>query len=507
MKLRGLFLSITTFLLAGCGGLLQDSATAGKQAGNDAFVVVAVIDTAFNPYHEFFYHGPNSPIYEDHAPTSVTPAVLAAVGVTSDRIIEVTRTGNISRDKQTDKAQWDKVRRGRPYWFKGTNVIGVSYCPPGLPMLMPDPGKNTHGVGTSAAVLSANPEAVVILVEFCGQIGSPDSEAYAFTHPAVDIISTSYGYATPVLGTPPLPLPLAGAEAYDGVVNMGKLHFQSGGNGPGFTPAMGGQGQWWTVGVSGSEEYSSNGQQVMSSNYADFVSDFTQELPYCQDCERGLNPRVPGTSFSCPRAAGVASKVLLEARRLSGHVGGIRGPDKNFVMVEGATANITAWDLRRALEEAAYTGYGIADYDPVAMTGDPWPSVPVNDAAPWLQLGWGDLTSDPDKGVIPEALGHLGFGTPNRFKGQDYCEYMAANMRFRQSYWEAVATASMTGLVIPDPNPYRYCDSELPLDSAPIPTDVSSPVVVPDTGLPQCTAAQLDPTDPANTGPECASAT
>ncbi len=443
-------------ILAACG-----SGSTGidvQRAAEDAppRVVVADIDTAFNPYHEFFYAG--SVIYQDHAPSSVTPEVLAEIGVTPDRIIEVTRTGNISKDKKADEALWSKVRRGKPYWFKGTNVIGVSFCAPPLPMLKPDPAKNTHGVGTSSAVLRANPDAVVLFVEFCDEIGSTASEEYAFGHPAADIVTTSYGFATPVTGTPPLPLPLANAIAYDSVVKLGKLHFQSAGNGPGFTPAHGGSGQWWTVGVSGNEEYSSNGQEVLSANYADFVSDFTQELPYCQDCERGLSPTVGGTSFSCPRSAGVASKVLLEARRALNYGGGIRINNGVPVMAEGGGPSVTNWKLRRALEEAAFVDYGVADFDPTALDT----AIPINDAAPWLQLGWGDLTADPAKQVVPEALAHLGFGTPTRFKGPDYCEYQAMNMRLRQNYWDAVVTAIGGGETVPDPNPYLFCDTAVP---------------------------------------------
>jgi hypothetical protein len=461
---RVLALFSLVLALSACGGVFQDSASAGKQAAGDAYVVVAVVDTAFNPYHEFFHHGPNSPIYNDRAPSSVTPAVLQAVGVTPDRIIEVTRTGNISRDKATDKAQWDAVRRGRPYWFKGTNVIGVSFCPPGLPMLMPDPGKNTHGVGTSAAVLRANPEAVVILVEFCNSVGDSAAEGYAFTHPAVDMISTSYGAGVPGAGFP-LPEAIAWGDTFDSVVRMGKMHFSSGGNGSGLTNKRAGAGPWWSIGVSGFEEDSSNGdQQGVSGNFPDFVSDFTQELPYCMDCERGLNPRVPGTSFSTPRAAGVASRVLLETRRQLGHKGGIILPGDGLpVMAQGAGVSVTNWQIRRALEEGAYADYSIDDYDPGGAAGDPWPtSLPVITEAAWLQIGWGDLTSDPEKGVVAGALAYLGFGGPMPEKDPGFCEFQTRIMEERIIYWGSVTPDS--GNHQPDGGiPYIFCGATLQL--------------------------------------------
>ncbi|HUS25597.1 MAG TPA: hypothetical protein VM369_11675 [Candidatus Binatia bacterium] len=455
--LKNAFALALPFALAACGGSLADSKATTDNAPH---VIVADIDTTINPYHEFLYAG--SEIYKDHAPDAVTPEVLAALGVRDSNVIEVTRTGNLVKDKKTDAALWSRIRRGKPYWIKGTNVVAVSFCD-GYPMLEPDTGKNPHGVGTSAAVLTANPDAVILFVEFCDSIGAADAEKYAFSHPAVDILTTSYGPAVPVAGTPPLPLPEGDDLSYDAVVQMGKLHFNSAGNGPGFTPLVGRAGQWWSIGITGSEEYSSDGVQLLSANYADFVSDYTETLPYCMDCEKGLDDGVAGTSFSTPRSAGVASKVILEARRALNHQGGIVIADGAALMVSAGGRTISNWQVRRALEEAAFTGYGVADYDPVAGAGD-LVGLPFNDVAPWLQMGWGDLTADTAKGVVAEALAQLGFGTPTRTKDAGFCEYQAMNMRVRQNFFDAYATGGTN--VVPDPNPYIFCDTALPTEPA-----------------------------------------
>ncbi|MBA3532751.1 MAG: S8 family serine peptidase, partial [Ardenticatenales bacterium] len=57
-------------------------------------VIVSVIDSAVNPYHEFFNAGGEP--YQSAAPSSVTPALLAALGVDSNHILKLTRTGNFS---------------------------------------------------------------------------------------------------------------------------------------------------------------------------------------------------------------------------------------------------------------------------------------------------------------------------------------------------------------------------------------------------------------------------
>jgi hypothetical protein len=457
-----------SFLLSACGSSTAPVDAAAGAAGLPpcnpgprARVVVAVIDSAINPYHEYFNAG--GTLYPGCTPSSVTPEVLAELGVPAANVLEVTRTGNIARDRKTDQDTWAAVRRGRPYWFKGTNIIGISFSSP--PLLVPTPEKEPHGTATAASVLAANPDAIILFVETWDDLANDDSHGYAFLHPAVDILSTSYGAGLPFVpvGTGVfLPEARAFLGSFDAVVRMGKLHFSSAGNSSGFTPGRAGAGPWWSIGVSGFEEYSTNGdQQGVSGNFPDFVSDFTQDQPYCMDCEKGLQ-EVPGTSFSTPRAAGVASRVLLEARRALGHEGGIVLDGSGApLMAAGAGTGVSNWQLRRALEKSAYAGYSAADYDPSAMAGDPWPtSTPVIDAAPWLQIGWGDLTTDAAKGVIEGALGHLGLGTPPPAKPAAFCDFQTKVMEERIHYWSTVALDADEHPA--DPMPYLFCGSALP---------------------------------------------
>ena len=61
--------------------------------------------------------------------------------------------------------------------------------------------------------------------------------------------------------------------------------------------------------------------------------------------------------------------------------------------------------MRRALEQAAYTPT-VTDYDPIYATDIALPVLPV---APWLLVGWGELSATPAKNVIPETLAFLGW--------------------------------------------------------------------------------------------------
>jgi hypothetical protein len=402
-------------------------------------VVVAVIDTGFNAYHEYFHRG--GPLYGNKAPSSVTPAVLKEFGIDKDHIIRVKRTGNFGADYEKARAQFEAIARGEAYWFAGTNVIGISFLEQG-PRLRPDGGESTHGIGTAGSVLTANPEAIVVAVEEMGA----DSEEWAFTHPAVDIVSTSYG---PVTSVPTLNHL---SSSYTGVVENGKVHFGAAANDPTYAGLDETGGPWWSIGIAGFEEGASEGRQVASGGVPDFVGDFTQELPYCRNCEEGLQS-VGGTSFATPRSAGTFSKVLLEARRAAGHTGGIVGAGtKNPLLVAGKM-KLSNWDMRRALEEAAYY-LGTGDYG-TEGGADPT-AVPVNDAAPWVQTGWGLISPARNYGVVKEMLARLGLGgKPERTKPQEACDFMTANMEARHAYWDQLAVLGEGYGKTEDP--YVYC--------------------------------------------------
>lgn len=403
-------------------------------------VVVAVIDTGFNAFHEYFYKG--GPLYGKTAPSSVTPAVLKEFGIGKDQIIKVPRTGNFGVDFAKVKARFEAIKEGQPYWFAGTNVIGISFLED-KNRLRPDGNASAHGIGTAASVLTANPEAIVVAVE---DWNVDAAEEWAFTHPAVDIVSTSYGPATSAPTLNHL------SFSYTGVVENGKVHFGASANDPTYAGLDETSGPWWSIGIAGFEEGASGGRQLSSGQVPDFVGDFTQDLPYCRSCEEGLDS-VGGTSFATPRSAGTFSKVLLETRRAAGHTGGIVKSGKDAPLLVDGKMKLTNWEMRRALEEAAYYPT-TAEY---GTEGGPDPtSVPVNDAAPWVQTGWGLISPARQYDVVKEMLAHLGVaGKPTRTKPQEACDFMTANMEARRGYWEMLAVNGQGYGSAEDP--YVYC--------------------------------------------------
>jgi hypothetical protein len=393
-------------------------------------VVVADVDSGINPYHQFFQRGKGS---------SVTPDVLKEFGIGEGQIIDLTSIDNVAQD-------FARVERGTPYWFRGTNLIGISFTTPreGKTLIFGDKG-DEHGTGTAASVLGANPEAIVVMVEGIND----ESETFAFTHPAVDIVTTSYG----IPGSLPVPFHLE--NSYEGSVKRGKMHFGASDNSPALSPPDGTSGPWWTIAVAGFHEDTTGGRETLSGNVIDFVGDFTQNLPYCSDCTDKTRD-VSGTSFATPRSAGTASKVLLEARRAAGHVGGPLVKDGvGSLMVQGRGTgkdlSLTPWQLRRALEEAAHYP-GIDDYKGLGTR-----HTPVLDQAPYLQTGWGILSPAAEYGVVDQALAQLGVrGEPREAKGGAACDFNHDQHDLRHVYWDNLAIGSESFFTT-DEDPFLHC--------------------------------------------------
>lgn len=436
------------------GGPIEVSPTAKPR------VVVAVPDTGINPYHAFLYAG--SPIYPAGSPpNSVTAPLLAELGIGSDCWIKLTRTGNFASDyaADVDSGLWAKAKACNMVWFVGTNVVSKSFDA-GSTAFMPDSEDDTHGVGTSSAVLAANPEAVVMFIE-----GTSDAAvSFVMNNPVVDMVSTSFG---PV-GSIPLPGNLT--DSYKGVYTNGKLHFGACDNSPSTAVQDSTCGPWWSIGIAGIEETqenepvtSSNGRQPVSGTLPDFIADFTQTLPYCKACEDGYEDYVGGTSFATPRSAGTASKILLMARKQFGQLSGITSDNGRPAMAVGVTNqvrhSITNWQLRRALEEAAWVP-GVGDYDPSAALLEYGPGVPIPPGAPWLLIGWGVLTTSADAHVVDGTLVQLGLaeGTPAT-KDAGFCNFQNNLIVSRKYYWDYVNFGSETFMNAPSPDPYLYCDS------------------------------------------------
>ena len=75
-----------------------------RSAPTEPRVVVAVIDSAINPYHSF-YHAPERS-------GAITQEILRDLGVKPENVVTLTRTGNMASDLAADEAKWAAMKRG-----------------------------------------------------------------------------------------------------------------------------------------------------------------------------------------------------------------------------------------------------------------------------------------------------------------------------------------------------------------------------------------------------------
>lgn len=401
-------LLMAALLLVSVAGCIDDDdpAPSVEQAPEpDALpsqVVVAVIDSNANPYHEFF---------QQHDP--IDPRILNSFvdhdGGTVESV-QLTQEGTYEERRNADQGLWNNIQPGQLYHFEGTRLLGISF------------GGNivdggTHGIGTTAAVLEANPNAIVILVQ---GVGGSAGEQWAGQAPFVDILSESYGL---YCGQPVLELVPGDSTAKNNKVawDNGKVPVGAADNTP--CPAMndGTSGPPWVVGVSGDHPAQEGAcREPLSGNFPDFTADFTQDLPYVNDVEGTRT--VSGTSFATPTTAGSFSKALLQVRQAWNHTGGI---------TDGALAlgtdgsRLGQYDLWEAFNQTAYYfATGVC-----SETG----GVPINPAAPWVQMGWGHVDGDVGDHAARVLLGEM---PPGRDAAA--VAYMEGVYSYRQQVWSTV---------------------------------------------------------------------
>ena len=97
----------------GCYSVPEGVPLPEEAYAKDTRVVVGVIDSAINPYHEFYYG--KGPQWRGDKPTEVTDAVLRELGVKPENVVELTRTGNFAADREADAAFWNRVKKGELY--------------------------------------------------------------------------------------------------------------------------------------------------------------------------------------------------------------------------------------------------------------------------------------------------------------------------------------------------------------------------------------------------------
>jgi hypothetical protein len=338
-------------------------------------VLVGVPDSGINVYHDVYYR-PNLTAhpctYIEDFPCDI-PALPFSVGVYDD----------FETAYAADAALWDSIEVGQWYWIPKTvfvaamcegtqsNTDQVNEAAGAEDKCLID-DSDSHGTGTTSSILTENPNALIAFKE-----GNAATTVFEDGTLPIDIVSYSWGAYVPL--------------AVPGVVTRPRDYNAF------FVAASGNEGAFPVVldstkasqaviNVGGADAATRTEPGYSSWKTADYVSAYCRPTAETKSVHEWA-ARHCGTSFAAPTVAGALSKIVLELRRESGYTGSIADGLVDPIL------GVSKWDVRDALNHSA-------TYTPDARFPAETMGVPLVEAAPYYQWGWGYV----DSTVVDEAL-------------------------------------------------------------------------------------------------------
>lgn len=404
---------LIAFALPGCVAP-EEIPNAGAET--DETIVVAVVDSGVNPYHDAF-----------HAPDRADAVGVAeALGLHATSLL-LSAAKDYSAAVAEDSQLWASVRPGELYAFAETPVLAISFREPDDEPAILD--RTNHGTSTSSRVIAQAPSAVVVLVvvdsgycvnEFRTDCALSESIAsglaWAAQQPWIDVISVSIGARGNMADThatfPEAEEVVQASRAADA---SGKLVVFSAGNepAPSYTDAY--SGPPWVISVGGAQD-GGRSHAALASTFPDVVANFTECVPTA--LSRSGCTFAAGTSLAAPTVAGILAQTLGQLR--SG------GPSDAL--------DFTNHDVRAALNLSARMPRPgqwepfEPEPDPVSTLGNV--TIPV--VVPTAQFGWGYVDATSGSEIV------------RRIKSRDFsasaeqaerAAEIAAFHAIREQYW------------------------------------------------------------------------
>jgi hypothetical protein len=435
---------------SGCIGNTDSEKDVEKQipeekSGAKPHIVVAIIDTGINPYHEVF----RRPDWTQH-PSTYIPGFLSEIPA-----LNLTFGDDYAKNIEQDTQVWENTEVEHIYWVPETNIITISFgdfsavntvsSASGGKIILDDSG---HGTYAAHCVSSMCPNATVLMIE------SPDPlkaiswvidqkwiDVFFSVATAGDFDEMVWANATEILYEKGVVV-LGPAGNYPLPSIIG-LPITTGANLPmGMCPP-------WEMIVGGAQN-ETKGETAIAGKTPDFVSDYVQIMAQ-HDSVNGYEI-AGGTSFSTPKAAGVAAEIIYRIREKTGYSGGI----SNGSLISGVSGfggllvdgNINNQEFRNLMNQSAIY-WQTAEYNPTnssSMFNSSWiplylneiadfatatAATPVNPIIPAAQMGWGYVGPEIVGTAVKIALGEM--EAPD--KGLN-AEYMKQEYALRVAYWE-----------------------------------------------------------------------
>jgi subtilisin family serine protease len=372
------------------------SRPAAAPGGGGANVVVAIVDSGVNAYHDEF----SRPGLTAH-PSTYLPGYPKAARALRLSLQE----DDYERASDADDAQWRGIKPGELRWVPGTNLAGIVHLP-GSPLdgaqsveVSSEPQDEPrpvldeyqyHGTGVASVLAGrttgACPRCLIVLVQ------ADDKEqglAWAAAQPWIDVISNSWGgplgVPTRATGGNPDRAAQTDAEFSRKAAAAGKLVLFASGNGssglggivPGptqhnttYDSPFAGPPWVFTVGAAKPNGQPTNWHGIP----VDVIAQGEQRPAAAEETTDGISTFL-GTSCATPIAAGVLAQALLNARQA---VGDTRTGARNGTLVVPAPGRAPKTgplaDRRLTRTELADAARAVAawqPFDPSTVASDP----------------------------------------------------------------------------------------------------------------------------------------
>ena len=387
------------FAALACASVMPAAGAGGKtmavrDLGGDA-TVIAVIDSAFSPYHWDFLAS-RMPQAQDSNPANDLPLATAPHewldGFGSPGRFDSYKRLDLTLEETDEEAQlaaldaadekkWNAVKPSSReevnyYWMPGTKVVGALDF--GGNQLHGE--SNEHGMGTTSVsvgnIHGTCPECLLVFITYSGTESGEAAIEWAMDQPWIDAISNSYGFS---LASRDRLYSGSNVAAQRKATERGQTVFFSAGNGqdgafvvPNTTYFSSQEGPDWIVTV-GAVSPGTHGSYSGAGKPAD-IAGIGDAYPaaYGSETVSGAGA-FGGTSNATPTIAGTYARALYLARS------DLRGPSrvqKNGLIARGrkfhcaakrpgcelGDGRLTATELRtRLFEGAVHTEAGLTD--------------------------------------------------------------------------------------------------------------------------------------------------
>lgn len=445
-------LALTT--LAGClGG--DGNTPSVDEVGEDPFVprvVVAILDTGLNPYHDEFRQVRPEENPLDHPSRFLTgyPVDAAAIPISFDLPNATTggREVDWERYMEHDSDAWNETVPETLYWIPGTKLVGII----GFDAAVPGAGHGSMTTSRAAGNTISIPGAEVLVVHVVAplslEVGTVGDDAQARAtrwmadQPFIDIQSHSWGMPFTCAGVATSHL-WGWAEAFKYARDK-QLVMVAAANGHGNTGTLGYPSQCQdNAGIAGVVTVggTDNAGYPSWANWFPAISgDGCRNPAIVESTVNETANTGGGTSSATPFSAGGAAKIVLEARRIlrDPRVGVIDGvvaqAQTGAVLPEKGPLADGTFTLDELKEVLFHTAISPPREDPSDGDTCGATQVPVGPETPALAvfpfIGYGEINGDSVTHAI-EVL--QGLADPLERPEED--ELYARDQAARRAFW------------------------------------------------------------------------